>query len=555
MASLQRRTNKGRDYWYIVESKRVNGKPRPIVIQYLGTIENILRRFQGNTEDNAVQYKSYAHGAVAALFKIAKKTDLLGILAEYLPSQTRDGLKREETLLLAAMQRVIAPGSKRQFSNWAKTTTLPTLFNFDPKDITSQHFWEQMDGITEQQLRECEDAITRHIFSLYSFQPDKLILDYTNYHSYIATNNDKNTLAKRGHNKQKRHDLRQFSLAVVTSKDVLFPMCSYIYEGNINDQSVFPVYLDQIKQRLSGFEYDKTTLIFDGGSNNKSNLARLASEKIHYICAFSLSSCKKLYDIDREQYTSVNVNGKETLCYRLRHEIWGKEHECLLVDSPDLKEGQIRELENDLAQNEKRLAKLQEMIRSEKSTIAKDPVSIKKRLKGEIKGSHQKKLFKVELKGDSIVTDLAWYVDEEARQDIINRLFGKRLLISDHRDWSTEEILSTYNNQYLIENIFKNTKNPHHFAIRPQYHWTDLKIRVHVFCCLLGLVLTSLLRKELKEQGIEIENDALIEELTNIRQVWVFKNSKTHKSGLKVEKELEMMDELQKSIWTAINSI
>ena len=82
MASLQKRNNKGHDYWYVVESKRVNGKPRPIVIQYLGTIENILRHFREGTDDSKAQYKSYAHGAVAALFKIAQKTDLLRIMAE-----------------------------------------------------------------------------------------------------------------------------------------------------------------------------------------------------------------------------------------------------------------------------------------------------------------------------------------------------------------------------------------------------------------------------------------------------------------------------------------
>jgi len=63
--------------------------------------------------------------------------------------------------------------------------------------------------------------------------------------------------------------------------------------------------------------------------------------------------------------------------------------------------------------------------------------------------------------------------------------------------WSSKEIIETYLDQYAIESIFKDTKNPHHFAIHPQYHWTDQKVRVHTFYCLLGLLLTSLLKKEL----------------------------------------------------------
>jgi len=555
MASLQKRNNKGHDYWYVVESKRVNGKPRPIVIQYLGTIENILRHFREGPDDSQAQYKSYEHGAVAALFKIAQKTDLLRIMAEYLPSQTRDGLKREETLLLAAIHRVIKPGSKKKFAKWASTTSLPALIKFNPEEITSQHFWDQMDGITEQQLQNCEDAITRHIFKLYSFQPDKLILDYTNYYSYIATANEKSTLAKRGHNKQKRYDLRQYSLAVVTSKDVLFPLCSYVYEGNINDQSVFPLYLDQIRARVPDLDVAKTTLVFDGGSNNKDNLIKIESEKLHYICALSLSVCKELYDINRESYEPIRINDKDVLCYRLRREIWGKERECLLIDSPALLEGQVRDLDKNLTKNQERLAELLETIRSDKSRIKKDPASIRERIKKTITGAHQHDLIKVEIEGDPVVTSLSWRIDEDARQDIINRLFGKKLLISDHTDWSTYEILSTYNNQYLIENVFRDTKNPHHFAIRPQYHWTDMKTRVHIFCCLLGLVLTSLLRKELLDRGIVIGNAALIEELSEIREVWVFKKSKKNKSGLKIDKELEMMNSQQEQIWSAILSI
>lgn len=555
MASLQKKRNKGHDYWYIVESKRINGKPTPIVIQYLGTIENILRHFQNDTADGKAQYKSYAHGAVAALTKIAKKTDLLKIMANHLPSRTRDGLKREETLLLAAIHRAIQPGSKNSFADWVKTTTLPALFKFDPKQTTSQHFWDQMDCITEQQLKDCEDAITRHIFELYSFSVEKLILDYTNYHSYIATANEQNTLAKRGHNKQKRYDLRQYSLAVVTTKEVLFPMCSHIYEGNINDQSVFPVYLDQITERIPEFDAEKTTLVYDGGSNNKNNLEKLEKLKLHYICALSLNACKKLYDIDLKSYEPVMINEQDVLCYRLRKEIWGKERECLLVYSPALCAGQVRELEKDLLKNQERLAALLEKIRSDNSRIKKDTESIKNRIKKEIKGAHQQDLIKVKIKGDPVVTDLSWHIDQNMKQEIIDRLFGRKLLISDHQNWSSQEILLTYNNQYLIEKIFKDTKNPHHFAIRPQYHWTDKKIRVHIFCCLLGLILTSLLRKELMDHGIVMENTALIDELTKIREIWVFKKSKKNKSGLTIEKQLEIMDENQTQLWNIFSSL
>jgi len=555
MASLQKKRNKGHDYWYIVECKRINGKPTPVVIQYLGTVENILYHFRKSPADDQAEFKSYAHGAVTALLKIARKTNSLKIMSQHLTPQIRDGLKREESLLLAAIHRVVSPGSKRSFAAWAQSTTLPSLLKFDPRAITSQHFWDQMDGISEQQLMACEDAITRHIFGLYNFKVEKLILDYTNYYSYIATPNQKCTLAKRGHNKQKRYDLRQYSLAVVTTKDVLFPMCSHIYEGNINDQSEFPVYLDLLKARVPGFDAKTTTLVYDGGSNNKANLAKLKGTGLHYICALSLSCCKKLYDIALESYELIKVQGHEVLCYRLQRKIWEQVRECLLVYSSNLFEGQMRELENDLVKNQARLTALVETIKSEKSRIKKDRESIKARVQKEIKGRYQSELFEIKIEGDAVVTDLSWQINIDKKNEIIHKYFGKKLLISDHQDWSTEEILLTYSNQYLIERIFKDTKNPHHFSIRPQYHWTDQKIRVHIFCCLLGLVLTALLRKEMEENGIVVENGALIDELTKIRECWVFKKTNSNKSGLKIEKHIEVMDEKQAEIWKVISSL
>jgi len=45
MPSLLPVSVNGRKYWRIVESRRINGKPRPVPICYLGTVEHILEVF------------------------------------------------------------------------------------------------------------------------------------------------------------------------------------------------------------------------------------------------------------------------------------------------------------------------------------------------------------------------------------------------------------------------------------------------------------------------------------------------------------------------------
>jgi transposase len=265
MASLQRRKVKGYYYWYIVESRRINGKPRPVTIAYLGSIEKILDMAQNGVIVNNV--KSFSHGAVYALWNIAKKNNILDILEASFPKQKRDGLSRATSILLSAIYRAIYPGSKNEFAQWVKKTTLPSIVKFDPEKIDSQHFWDQMNGIDEKMLSKAEDAISKSILKKYDISPEKLALDYTNYFTYIDTNNKKSNITQRGHNKQKRNDLRQFSLALVTTKEFTIPLCSHVYEGNVNDISIFPKYLKQIKKRVSKYsDINNITLIYDKGS-------------------------------------------------------------------------------------------------------------------------------------------------------------------------------------------------------------------------------------------------------------------------------------------------
>ena len=61
MASLQKKSVKGIDYWYLVESKRIEGKPTPIVIEYFGNTQRFAERLMSDQLGNLIR-KSYSHG-------------------------------------------------------------------------------------------------------------------------------------------------------------------------------------------------------------------------------------------------------------------------------------------------------------------------------------------------------------------------------------------------------------------------------------------------------------------------------------------------------------
>ena len=94
-----------------------------------------------------------------------------------------------------------------------------------------------------------------------------------------------------------------------------------------------------------------------------------------------------------------------------------------------------------------------------------------------------------------------------------------RVLITDRHDWTDEEILSAYRGQSQAEASFRQLKDDDHLALRPQFHWTDQKIRVHAFYCVLALTLTSLLQRTLHQQGLDLSMDRALELLSGIQEV------------------------------------
>lgn len=90
MASLQKHRVGSNTYWRIVESRRVNGKPRPVPVAYLGTADALLARLQdpGRTP-GPLRVSSKQHGDVAALKAMADRLGLADMVDRHVPGGRR----------------------------------------------------------------------------------------------------------------------------------------------------------------------------------------------------------------------------------------------------------------------------------------------------------------------------------------------------------------------------------------------------------------------------------------------------------------------------------
>jgi len=268
MATLQKRKSRGHNYWSIVESRRVNGKPRPIILQYLGTANQLLKRL---TEGIPKKVRSYSHGAVAVMLGIAEELQIVETINKHIKQkQLRDGFTIGGSLLLAAIARVCHPTSKRNwYQGWAKQTSLSYLIRMSLSKLDSQHFWDQMDMLPTSVIPLIEEELVDRIIKKYDLTLDTLLCDTTNFFTYINSTNKSCTIAQRGKNKQKRMDLKQFGLLLLVSRQDYIPLFHKVYQGNVSDKTIFK---EQFKKMITRFKnisgsLEELTLIFDQGNN------------------------------------------------------------------------------------------------------------------------------------------------------------------------------------------------------------------------------------------------------------------------------------------------
>src|ERR1019366_5775914 len=166
MASLQAYQSHGIRYYRVVESFRKDGRPSIRVLAHLGRADDILQLHRQHHEV-PVRVSSVSAGAVTALYRLAQEFDLASridrAIAPLGQVQVRDALTVGQSLVAAMIARACAPRSKRAFADWAKTTYLPELMNFSASNLTSQHFWDQMNAVPVDKLAVIEQELVREV--------------------------------------------------------------------------------------------------------------------------------------------------------------------------------------------------------------------------------------------------------------------------------------------------------------------------------------------------------------------------------------------------------
>lgn len=414
--------------------------------------------------------------------------------------------------------------------------------------LDSQHFWDQMDALPSAAIPHIEEEIVYTLIERQWVSLDTLLCDTTNFFTYIHSTNTQNTLTERGKNKQKRMDLRQFGLLLLISRQDYMPLFHKLYQGNLSDKTVFK---DQFKNILDRFKaisgsLEDLTLVFDQGYNSKERLEQVDKE-IFFVGALSPHHHRSLIEEANRSMQQMVVKGDKIDCYRTRTTIWQLDLTMVVYISEKLLQGQIRGIEQNFEKLYKKLNEIKEQIHLPTQRGRKrERAVLEKKIKSFISAYQLSDLVEWELlskEKDSF--ELHFWIDQERLDHLKRNWLGRRILVTNRHCWSSQEILLAYWGQANIEYAFKNLKNPFHMAVRPQYHWTDQKIEVHAFTCVLAFLLTIVAYKRAKER-IQYSGspNTLLEKLSQIRLA-TFIESPTQKTKGKYKAIycLEDMDE------------
>lgn len=564
MPSLQRFRVRGHSYWRIVESRRVNGKPGIRVVAYLGKADDLLARLRAA---ESLSIRSLSHGAVAALFSLARELDVAGTIDRHLEVSGRrsrqrlprgirlaprrnDGLSVGESLLLASLGRACHATSKRGFASWARNTTLGELFRVDVERLTSQHFWDQMEQLPVATIAPIEGEIVDRLVERLEIPLETLLYDATNFFTFIASTNRHAELPARGHNKQKRHDLRQVGVALLCTRQEGVPLWHKVYGGQVPDAKSFAGALTAFRQRLveMGQTLESLTLVYDKGNVSRANQSLVDTSDLHYVASLSAASQRALVAEANPKMQPVALDdGEEVLAYRTRRPLWGAERTVIVLLSERLREGQRRGILQHVASAQRWLSQLDQTLQRGKQR--RDRARIQHDIDARLRGrQHLRKVLKVDLSRDAkgrLV--LSYACDEAALSALDHDSLGRIVLITDRDDWSTADIMRAYRGQSDVEAVFAHLKDPVHVALRPQFHWTDQKLHVHVFTCIVGYLLARLLHlRARKTIGYPHGMERLLEDLEAVRRATVV-HSSGRKGRPRVTTQLEERDPVLKA--------
>jgi transposase len=262
-------------------------------------------------------------------------------------------------------------------------------------------------------------------------------------------------------------------------------------------------------------------------------------KKVKPLAAVPLSKYEVLW---------VKPGGSKVLGYRQATTLYlGKENTIVVTHDDDTRALQEYNLDKVIAKVASALAAFTRESLNRKPQW-KDKDAVAKKVERDILRTRALRAlirYTITVAGDGL--ELSWRVDDDARAEAAKGL-GKSFLFTNRNDWTTLEIAKTYRAQKGVEDQFKELNARDRVSVMPVYHYTDQKIRAHIFISILALLLSNLLYRKLQQGGITESKEACFEALMDMKEVKL-----EYGDNIPPAHHMTVMSPLQQRIATILN--
>src|SRR6266496_3182604 len=441
-------------------------------------------------------------GDIGALVWVAEQLDLIKLIDQACGHKVpENGPTIGEIVVAVAVQRACAPGAKCHLAAFLESC-LPRVSCLPASAFTGQGIHRLAVEVTEEQLEKAQIEIARAAVERFDLSTCVLAFDTTNFDTHIATTTA-GELARRGHAKSKRSDLRVVGLATLVSETGHVPLLHRTYPGNGSDQAVLGECLDALGKLHDALDHGDPrtrpgcrTLVRDGGS--WSEQLELDLDVAGYYTLISLPLSHSSSQLALEHATRRGAMKRlggdlgDVRAARVRTPVGDAELDrtLVVVESQELLRGQKRGIAVALRKAKLELRKLERRAASG-------------RMQREALETQLRKVLQREHLSDFVITtvqespgqiSLHWHVDAIRRRLLERTRLGRRVLCTDHHIWSNGRIVHAFRGQWNVEELFRRAKKGGIAPWGPSYQWADNSLRLHTFAAVIGLMLVSLVR-------------------------------------------------------------
>ena len=437
-------------------------------------------------------------GDTGALGWVAEQLDVVRLIDEACGAAgPAKGPSVGELTLGVALQRACAPGAKRDLaafldSSVARISCLPT------ESFTGQAFHRGAAGVTAEQLERAQLAIARAAVTRFELSAEVLAFDSTNFDTHIATTTP-GELARRGHAKSKRSDLRVVGLGVLVSEVGHVPLLHRTYPGNSSDQAVLASCLKglaQLHDELDAAEGGATkvgrTIVRDGGFWSEQLELELENARYQSLISLPLSHSAAeealVFAAQRGHMQRLRGVLAEVRAARLEARVGELDRTLVVIESQELLCGQKRGIAVALRKAKSELRKLERRVQAGKL----ERTALEARVQKALGREHLAEFVVTKIGGTPTRPTFSWKVDAARRRELERTRLGRRVLCTTRKLWSTERIVHAFRGQWNVEELFRRSKKGCVVPWGPSFQWADASLQLHTFATVLGLTLVAL---------------------------------------------------------------